>query len=127
MPIMAEALRTTHGISLIVMYGWYIIRESFRVVVIFGIIGWHRKKKFRLSQDESQWAQNGLRVLLNNISLSLINGWEVVWAATAPYSTYLENGTMYGQFNVLSSIYDEVTNDFKGRGTVEPLSINYKK
>ena len=53
-------------------------------------------------------------------------GWQVVWAATAPYSTYLENGTRYGQFNVLSSILDEVTNDFSGKGIVD-IKIKYKK
>lgn len=48
-----------------------------------------------------------------------MNGWEVVWAATAPYSTYLESGTIrHGKFLVLSGIYDEVVSDFGNRARV---------
>lgn len=52
------------------------------------------------------------------------NGWELVFAATAPYSTYLENGTKRGRFFVLTSIYDEITYDFKGKANVEKI-ISY--
>ena len=52
------------------------------------------------------------------------NGWELVFAATAPYSTYLENGTKRGRFFVLTSIYDEITADFKGKAKVEKI-ISY--
>jgi hypothetical protein len=45
-------------------------------------------------------------------------GWEIVWAATAPYSTYLESGARGHKFKVMSSIYDEIVSDFKGRAEV---------
>jgi len=46
------------------------------------------------------------------------NGWEVVWAATAPYSTYLESGVRGKKFKVMSSIYDEIVSDFKNKAKV---------
>jgi len=60
---------------------------------------------------------------VNSYSAMSSNGWELVFAATAPYSTYLENGTKRGRFYVISSIYDEVTSDFKGKAKVN-LIIN---
>lgn len=86
----------------------------------------------RVAQKDSDFHKtkvNGRKLaetFISQYNADTINGWEVVWAATAPYSTYLENGTMYGQFNVLSSIYDEVTNDFSGKGIVD-IKIKYKK
>ena len=52
------------------------------------------------------------------------NGWEVVWAATAPYSTYLESGTSRGQFYVITSIYDKIVTDFGGNAKVNKI-ISY--
>lgn len=51
-------------------------------------------------------------------------GWEVVWAATAPYSTYLESGTSKGRFYVITSIYDKIVSDFNGNAKVSKF-INY--
>lgn len=48
-----------------------------------------------------------------------ISGWEMVLAATAPYASNLETGeSRTRQFYVISSIYDEVTSDFKGKAKI---------
>ena len=52
------------------------------------------------------------------------NGWEVVWAATAPYSMCLESGTSRGQFYVITSIYDKIVTDFGGNAKVNKI-ISY--
>ena len=50
---------------------------------------------------------------------SYSNGWEVVWAAIAPYSYNLETGeSRPRRFYVVSSIFDEVNSDFKGKGNI---------
>ena len=47
-------------------------------------------------------------------------GWEIVWAATAPYSVILESGSSNrNRFFVLSNMYDEIASDFKGKAIVE--------
>ena len=47
-------------------------------------------------------------------------GWEIVWAATAPYSVILESGSSNrNRFFVLSNMYDEIASDFKGRAIIE--------
>mgnify|MGYP003407334765 FL=1 len=56
--------------------------------------------------------------------VSNTKGWEVVWAATAPYSTYLESGTSRGRFYVITSIYDKIVSDFNGNAKVSKI-INY--
>ena len=48
------------------------------------------------------------------------NGWEIVWAATAPYSVILESGSNnMNRFFVLSNMYDEIASDFKGKAIIE--------
>ena len=56
--------------------------------------------------------------------VSNTKGWEVVWAATAPYSTYLESGTSRGRFYVITSIYDKIVSDFNDNAKVSKI-INY--
>ena len=56
--------------------------------------------------------------------VSNTKGWEVVWAATAPYSTYLESGTSRGRFYVITSIYVKIVSDFNGNAKVSKI-INY--
>lgn len=51
------------------------------------------------------------------------NGWEIVWAATAPYSIYLEDGfTTRGgrfmQFEVISQRFDHIAKTFGNKGNV---------
>lgn len=52
------------------------------------------------------------------------NGWEVVWAATTPYTTYLESGANGRTFLVVSSQYDSIRDTFGDKGTVE-FKIEY--
>ncbi|MFA6728468.1 MAG: hypothetical protein WCS17_09690 [Prevotella sp.] len=52
------------------------------------------------------------------------NGWELVFAATAPYSTYLESGANGRKFFVLTSIFDEINIDFKGKAKLSKI-ISY--
>lgn len=49
---------------------------------------------------------------------SFSNGWEIVWAATAPYAPILEAGTKKGKFYVISQMYDNVTADLLGKAIV---------
>jgi len=52
-------------------------------------------------------------------------GWQVVWAATAPYSSYLESGSKYySKFYVISSILDKVNPDFRGKA-ITSFDIKY--
>lgn len=60
---------------------------------------------------------------VNNYYSDVSNGWEVVWAATAPYSTYLENGTRGKRFYVISSIVDDIAYDFNGMAKIN-FTIN---
>ena len=53
-----------------------------------------------------------------------MNKWEVVFAATAPYASYLEGGAVRRVFYVITHIYDTVTADFKGKATVYTI-ISY--
>lgn len=54
--------------------------------------------------------------LYNSVNTS---GWEMILAATAPYASNLETGeSRTRQFYVISSIYDEVNSDFKGKAKV---------
>ena len=68
---------------------------------------------------------NGRRLARNfaNTYSPSSDGWEVVWAATAPYASYLE-GASSGRFYVITSIYDEVNADFEGNARVSKV-INY--
>ena len=65
---------------------------------------------------------NGRRLadeFIDLYSSSDINGWEMVLAATAPYASNLETGeSRTRQFYVISSVFDEVTSDFKGKAKV---------
>ena len=51
-----------------------------------------------------------------------MNGWSLVFAATTPYASDLENGTATRRkFYVITTIYDEVTSDFKGKAVVKKV------
>lgn len=62
---------------------------------------------------------NGRKIaqnFINSFVPSDINGWQIIWAATAPYSTDLEKSN---KFYVISGIYDDVLSDFKGKAKVD--------
>lgn len=70
---------------------------------------------------------NGRRLAQEFISRYVPNGtncWEMVFAATAPYSTYLESGANGRKFYVLTSIFDEINTDFKGKAQLSKI-ISY--
>lgn len=56
---------------------------------------------------------------------SIVNGWEIVWAAAAPYSAYLEGGFQlhgrFRQFYVITQRYDHI------KRTLEPFcAVDYE-
>lgn len=54
------------------------------------------------------------------------NGWEVVWAAVAPYSIYLDpmaGTTRTNHFYVISQRYDEIKRTFGSKGRVRFVTI----
>lgn len=55
------------------------------------------------------------RLFTEQYSPRATSGWELVFAATAPYSSYLEGEEFY----VISEIFDSVTIDFRGKARVE--------
>lgn len=63
--------------------------------------------------------RNLAQSFINTYNSQVLRGWEVVWAATAPYATYLENGVKSRRFKVISSIYDEIVSDFNGKARVQ--------
>ena len=70
---------------------------------------------------------NGRRLAQEFINRYVPNGtncWEMVFAATAPYSTYLESGANGRKFYVLTSIFDEINTDFKGKAQLSKI-ISY--
>ena len=82
---------------------------------------WNSKRANANSEYNAQKIDG--RALASNFvssrASSYSNGWEVVWAAIAPYSYNLETGeSRPRRFYVVSSIFDEVNFDFKGKGNV---------
>lgn len=67
------------------------------------------------SIDGRQLADDFINSYQSNIS----SGWELVLAAAAPYAYNLESGEGRSRrFYVISSVFDEITSDFRGKATV---------
>lgn len=63
---------------------------------------------------------------LANYTPATYIGWDLVLAATVPYAPILEGGNTGNprrRFEVLSTIYDDIKEDFAGKATVKTVGI----
>ena len=63
---------------------------------------------------------------LANYTPATYIGWDLVLAATVPYAPILEGGNTGNprrRFEVLSTIYDDIKEDFAGKATVKTIGI----
>lgn len=56
----------------------------------------------------------------------ILKGWDLVVAATTPYAPILEagSGSPRKRFEVISTVYDDLVQDFAGRGKVTKLNLD---